>query len=59
MLAHQDGVVAYDLHEPGFIQTKLNDAQEISRVFIESPGGRLLFLGTVDGVYGLYQQTIR
>ena len=59
VLAHQDGVVAYDLHEPGFIQTKLNDAQEISRVFIESPGGRLLFLGTVDGVYGLYQQTIR
>ena len=30
VLAHQDGVVAYDLHEPGFIQTKLNDAQAVS-----------------------------
>ncbi len=58
VLAHPDGVVAYDLHEPGFIQTKLNDAQEIARVFINHQGNRLSFLGTVDGIYGLYHQAM-
>ena len=60
VLAHPNGVVAYDLHEPEtFVQTKINNAQEISRVFIDEKGTFLFFLGVVDGTYGFYRQAIR
>lgn len=60
VLAKPDGVFAFDLHPwNGYVQTKLNNARDVSRVFIDDKEKTLYFLGSVDGVYGFYRQAIR
>ncbi|MDA1038369.1 MAG: PEGA domain-containing protein [bacterium] len=60
ILARPDGILAYDLNEDGgFVQTKINEAQNVSQIFIDGKGRTLFFLGIVNGEYGFYRQIIR
>lgn len=60
LLAHEDGIVAYDLHEPGqLVRTPLNNAKNVTQIAMDNKGALLFFLGTLQGDYGLYRQVTR